>query len=71
MVIMIFVIYIKLLFLELSIMIWSIGIVGYFVLIVLFSKKFLVKFLIKMVFLFWYIVYVGIVVVSVMVLVFN
>lgn len=68
---MIFATYIKPLSLELSIMIWSIGIVGHLVLIVLFSKKFLVKFSIKTVFPSWYIVYVGIVAASVTAPAFN
>ncbi|MCC0664096.1 TDT family transporter [Clostridioides sp. ZZV15-6597] len=68
---MIFAIYVKPLSPELGIVIWGIGIVGHMVLVVLFSKKFLVNFSIKTVFPSWYIVYVGVVTASVTAPVFN
>ncbi|KPI48543.1 C4-dicarboxylate ABC transporter [Clostridioides difficile] len=68
---MIFATYVKPLSLELGIVIWSIGVACHIVLIILFSKKFLVKFSIKAVFPSWYIVYVGIVAASVTAPAFN
>lgn len=44
---------------------WFLGVIGHFILILWFSKKFLINFSIKKVFPSWYIVYVGIAVASV------
>nr|UWI49565.1 TDT family transporter [Clostridioides difficile] len=68
---MIFATYVKPLSPELGIVIWGIGILAHIVLVVLFSKKFLVDFSIKTVFPSWYIVYVGVVTASVTAPVFN